>query len=589
MAEGSKVDRGSARWMPLCVLLGGLFICLLLYGRVLGQFFGIDDLDWLSGRVRGNPWRLVPLFLLRRVCRPLFGPHPLGYYVMVLLLHAAVTFLVYRLFVLLVTALGAWPRAQPRLLHTGGALAAFTFGLHGGGTPGWLSALPYLVATFLCLSALCLFLSSYLKGGRIRWWAGVVCFGLALFTHSFAWTLPAFLLLLECLLRSPHAGFPSREERYAPLAALLVGFGLLYGSELGSRSGVWSDPSRLVRMPVWFGGHLVLQLNQWVASAELSVEPLGVGAWLGLVACVALVVGAVFDYRRRGRPGGVGLGALTLVAWNALVFFQWVHAAEPFAAQGSYRLYFGQVGVSLGAGCLWMMVMARFAGALSVRGAAALLVGLPLVLLPGVGEVGDRLGAWTRLVTGPGEMSQRWPWGYVNRCPEVEVLTREEMAERAAGGRSLGCVAPASPGLSGMKLGSADLAGARLSETDLSGAILRGADLSQAWLVWAQLVEADLREADLTGACLSGADLSGADLRGIRPDGANLVGADLRGANLRGAELSGADLRQADLRGADLRHANLGRGDLDGVRIHGAQMDGLRGGASLLELLRLRR
>ena len=84
-------------------------------------------------------------------------------------------------------------------------------------------------------------------------------------------------------------------------------------------------------------------------------------------------------------------------------------------------------------------------------------------------------------------MPTHYQWVY---SMDMAKLTREEVIEKVAAGKSLE---------------RANLAG-----VDLSGANLQGAKLSRAKLHDANLREADLSRADLYKANLTGADLSGA-------------------------------------------------------------------------------
>jgi hypothetical protein len=122
----------------------------------------------------------------------------------------------------------------------------------------------------------------------------------------------------------------------------------------------------------------------------------------------------------------------------------------------------------------------------------------------------------------------------------MSALTRHEVLEAIAAGRSL----------SGANLSGADLYGANLSGANLSGAYLSGANLYGANLSGANLSGANLSGAYLSGAYLYGANLYGANLSRANLSGANLYGADLSGAYLYGADLYGAYLYGADLYGA---------------------------------------
>ncbi|MBW7970988.1 pentapeptide repeat-containing protein [Bradyrhizobium sp. BR 10289] len=115
-----------------------------------------------------------------------------------------------------------------------------------------------------------------------------------------------------------------------------------------------------------------------------------------------------------------------------------------------------------------------------------------------------------------------------------------------------------------------------MSRHEVLEAIAAGRSLSRANLSGADLSRADLSRADLYGANLSGANLSRANLSGANLSRADLYGADLYGANLSRADLSGANLSGADLYGANLSGADLSRADLYGANLSGADLSGAK-------------
>lgn len=81
-----------------------------------------------------------------------------------------------------------------------------------------------------------------------------------------------------------------------------------------------------------------------------------------------------------------------------------------------------------------------------------------------------------------------------------------------------------------------------------------------------------LKDANLRGGKFANASFRYTDLQG-----ADLYGADLKGANLRHVVFHGANLGDADLRGADLEHADLRGSNVTNIKLHGAKLQGARG------------
>lgn len=129
-------------------------------------------------------------------------------------------------------------------------------------------------------------------------------------------------------------------------------------------------------------------------------------------------------------------------------------------------------------------------------------------------------------------------------------LTRLQVEERVAAGKSL--------------------AGRNMAGQDLSGMDLRGADLSQANLLNASLTGAKLDGADLTGAKCMGADLTGASLPKAKLDGAVFMNAKMPGAVLAGTTAAAAIFRGADLAKADFSGAKLNKAIFDRATAPGA-------------------
>jgi Pentapeptide repeats (8 copies) len=82
----------------------------------------------------------------------------------------------------------------------------------------------------------------------------------------------------------------------------------------------------------------------------------------------------------------------------------------------------------------------------------------------------------------------------------------------------------------------------------------------------------NLKDANLRGGNFANASFRYTDLQG-----ADLFGADLKGANLRHVVFHGANLGDADLRDADLEHADLRGSNVTNVKLQGAKLQGARG------------
>jgi len=132
------------------------------------------------------------------------------------------------------------------------------------------------------------------------------------------------------------------------------------------------------------------------------------------------------------------------------------------------------------------------------------------------------------------------------------LLTREQVAARAAAGEKL-----AGQDLSGM-----NLSGLSLPHVDFSGAVLSGVNCQGTDLAGANFVGATLVGADLTGAILDGAELSGAVLDDAVIDQASIVRANLQSVQAIAAtfvqsDLTGVDASQARFDGADFSESLL--------------------------------
>ncbi|MBN2320588.1 MAG: DUF2169 domain-containing protein [Acidobacteria bacterium] len=157
---------------------------------------------------------------------------------------------------------------------------------------------------------------------------------------------------------------------------------------------------------------------------------------------------------------------------------------------------------------------------------------------------------------------------------EAQLLTRDNVQERAARGESF-----TGEDLHGLDLSGLDLSNLDFSGAKLAGAILNGAKLESAILSGADLTEADLTEADCTGANLAEADLTKAKLgKSILADadctGSILTEADLAESTLADAVFEKARMAGAVLDRAEAAGANFSEADLTGCSFLGSSCSG---------------
>ncbi|OWY26790.1 DUF2169 family type VI secretion system accessory protein [Herbaspirillum robiniae] len=183
----------------------------------------------------------------------------------------------------------------------------------------------------------------------------------------------------------------------------------------------------------------------------------------------------------------------------------------------------------------------------------------------------------------------------VEPAPEAK-LTREQVVERHAAGRSLAGLDLTGLDLSGLNLRGADFSGALLEGTQFKGsqlgggvfeqALMAGADFSETDLAGARLVKASASSANFVKARLHEADLSGADFTGSDFEGAQLqrsilLGATFDQSKMPGLLAAGCDAAQASfedarLDGADFSGAALQRARFNGSALAQARFDGAR-------------
>jgi Flp pilus assembly protein TadD len=313
---GSDVARGT--------LALGLLAIALAYVNTLRFQFVYDDLPQIVNNPLVHSWRYAPRYFVEHVWsqipglpgtyyRPVFllwlrlnhacfGLAPFPWHLTTLLVHLAVTLLVYRL-LLRVTA--------DRLTA---AFAAVLFGLHPTHieTVAWISGVTdSLTALFLLASFLCY--CGWRDGRRTAWMAAsLLLYTLALLTKETALGLPLLLLAYEWLLppdgRAPAAG------RWRFLLRGLVPYlvtaaaymvvrsevlrGLGYGFDYSSLSLLLSVPS-----VIWFYlARLVWPVHLSVFYDPRTLTTPGLFNFVLPLLGVAGVAGVLFWLARRSRP-----------------------------------------------------------------------------------------------------------------------------------------------------------------------------------------------------------------------------------------------------------------------------------------------
>ncbi len=594
-------------------VVGLVTLCQGLAGRTVFP----EDLEWITGEVLGSPLRLTQHAVLNHLSLPLFEDDLGAYFIPGVLLHLAAAMSIHALFVLLCGALRN-RLTGARTIRAGGAAAGILFLLGQPAVVIYPSALSYqLVTLAVMLALICTVL--YLRTGRIAYWAAlVVCYGVALFSHSYAVGLPLMVLALEVAVsRSGAEAPPGRRAgsllskdallRYLVLAVPVVGMAWRMSAAMPRIEAAIST-YRTQEMGPWlvlyharyltevllrfgqdaFGWHSLVQLHR--AGPDLYAgDVIALALW-----SVVGVLGLREIFKRQAPVGVAGMALLLFVGYNALGLVQSYLTSDYFAQW--WRFYFNAAGLALLLTYLLVrgaLALARLVKAPGWAGAWVVAVGLTATCLATRPAAAVHPMEWTRKTTAytsgaipavpaAGGKSLR---GARSRTPGIAAgadLRGADLFQASLSGAAL-----AGARLSGASLLLADLRQARLAGADLTGAFvvharLTGARLSRAKLASANLegatlTAAHLRRADLTAAHLAWAVLEDADLTEVEARRVNLRGvrlgrAALRGADLRGAYLEGADLRDADLRGADLRGVRLGGAKLERARLDGARI-----------------
>ncbi len=356
MPRGSvaRADAAAARGrVPWTWIAAVAAIAVAVYGNTVGGTLLYDDVNairdnafvldgdvvgilttpswWANGR--GGLWR--PLTTLTFVGdHALHGLDPVGYHVVNVVLHAAVSVLV------LVVFAAAMPGARTAL---GAAVLFATHPIHTEavanvvGRAELLAAAGFFLAWWAWLRA-----DAAARPRAAGGWlaAAVLAYGLAMCGKENAIALPAVLFLADVLARGEPIAVLARRRapRYAALLAVAVAFVAARSAVIGGvapATDLLDNPlstmapvPRLLTAIAVLGRYALRLLFPLWLSADYSFDqipavttPLDVGFLAGFVA-VAGVCGLVWWARRRAPVVALGLGmlALTFVVVSNLFF-----------------------------------------------------------------------------------------------------------------------------------------------------------------------------------------------------------------------------------------------------------------------------
>lgn len=298
----------------------------------------------------------------------LWGERAAGYYVVNVVLHAAVALLS---FALLQTLGAGRPAAW---------LAAALFALHPMqvGTVAWLAERKNLLAGLFSVIALLVYVR-HRQTGRWRWYAlTLTAFALAVLSKSVALaTLPSMWLMDRWALGRRGWGAVLRLVPAAALAVLPILVTAEREGALGSAAAT-SAPARLLHAAaaLWaYAGKFVLPVTLSPLYAKWNVTLASPLWWAALGAALAAVVVVVLIRRRLGGLVLWGLAhfVIALAPALGLVHFGYLRHA-PFA---DHLAYFALLGVALAVA----VGLDRGAGALSPRWRWVVRTGVPGVML----------------------------------------------------------------------------------------------------------------------------------------------------------------------------------------------------------------
>lgn len=197
--------------------------------RHLSHVFSRSVWSFQSEEIVSNYYRPL-MHVVYMLAARIFGLRPWGFHLVNLVLHTAVTALV---FVVGVRLLGGSDRRSPRWL-SGPLLAALLFATHPVHTEAvaWIASVPELSFTALALA------SFLLHTGRKRdfdgaYWAAVALFFLSSLCKETALVLPLLLFVHDAALREGSRLSPRTLVRYLPHAAVAAGYLALRLQALG--------------------------------------------------------------------------------------------------------------------------------------------------------------------------------------------------------------------------------------------------------------------------------------------------------------------------------------------------------------------
>src|SRR5258706_5677277 len=278
----------------------------VLHNKLLTEPGGLARI-WFS---QESPSQYFPLvYTVFKLERALWGLHPAGYHWVNILLHAANSFLVWRIL--------------SRLQVPGCWLAAALFAVHPVQveTVAWVTELKNVLSVFFFLLSLSAWLR-FLENGQKRWqwYAGALIFySLALFSKTTACTLPAALVLVLWLTKRA-----INKQRIIEISPFVV-FGLAMGlltmwwerHHIGTSGEIFSiGPIGRVLIAShasWFYlGKLIWPASLAFSYAHFAINPANPLAYGWLLAGVLCAIGIYFIRRRVGR--GIEVAALFFLA-----------------------------------------------------------------------------------------------------------------------------------------------------------------------------------------------------------------------------------------------------------------------------------
>jgi hypothetical protein len=185
-----------------------------------------------------------------------FAYEPLGYIVVIALIHVFNAWLVYKLL------------SVAAARETVALGAAFVFALHfihfsDWGPLVWISAFVHVVTASFYLATLILFISYTRRGRRSHYLGSLICFALALGAKETAASLP-FLLSAWCIL-----GLLPIKRRWRDIGILLVPFFIVFGLYLLYKVFFQESSNRYLEAGLYgFGSHLI---SNWKYFSNLII------------------------------------------------------------------------------------------------------------------------------------------------------------------------------------------------------------------------------------------------------------------------------------------------------------------------------